>query len=149
MRRRIGKAKKTGVRKVNVPNLSGLNRSQAKAALEAVGLTWSETSSNMQNINLDNTIESQGVASGTTVKIGDSVSFSYYVYVAPPPPPPPPSSRAPPPCPPPQPAPWWPRARSHPPWWCPAPCAPVAPPPTPPPPPGRTPPPTPPLWVYI
>lgn len=85
---------KTGIRKVNVPNLSGLSRSQAKTALESVGLTWSETSSTMQNINLDNTIESQGIASGTTVKIGDSVSFSYYVYVAPPPAPPtaPPSS---------------------------------------------------------
>ena len=57
MRRRIGKAKKTGVRKVNVPNLSGLNRSQAKAALEAVGLTWSETSSVVQNVNLNETIE--------------------------------------------------------------------------------------------
>jgi hypothetical protein len=79
---------KTGIRKVNVPNLSGLSRSQAKTALESVGLTWSETSSTMQNINLDNTIESQGIASGTAVKIGDSVSFSYYLYVAPPPAPP-------------------------------------------------------------
>ena len=87
--RKTGRSAKFGIRKVTVPSLSGLTRSQAKTALESVGLTWSETSSTMQNINLDNTIESQGVASGTTVKIGDSVSFSYYVYVAPPPPPPP------------------------------------------------------------
>jgi hypothetical protein len=87
--RKTGRSAKFGIRKVTVPSLSGLTRSQAKTALESVGLTWSETSSTMQNINLDNTIESQGVASGTTVKIGDSVSFSYYLYVAPPPPPPP------------------------------------------------------------
>jgi beta-lactam-binding protein with PASTA domain len=89
MRRKPSRSNRLGIRKVNVPNLSGLSRSQAKTALESVGLTWTETSSTMQNINLDNVIESQGTASGTAVKIGDSVSFSYYVYVAPPPPPPP------------------------------------------------------------
>ena len=85
MRRKPSRSSRLGIRKVNVPNLSGLSRSQAKTALESAGLTWTETSSTMQNINLDNTIENQGVASGSTVKIGDSVSFSYYLYVAPPP----------------------------------------------------------------
>jgi len=42
MRRKAGISKKTGVRKVNVPNLSGLTRSQAQAALTAAGLTYSE-----------------------------------------------------------------------------------------------------------
>lgn len=83
-----GRFSRGGTRKVNVPNLSGLSRSQAKTLLESLGLTWSESSSTVQNINLDNAIESQGVASGSTLKIGDSVSFSYYLYVAPPPAPP-------------------------------------------------------------
>jgi hypothetical protein len=78
-----------GIRKVNVPNLSGLNRSQAKTALEAVGLTWTESSSAIQNINLDQSIVSQEIANGTAVNIGSSIPFIYYVYVAPPPPPPP------------------------------------------------------------
>ena len=77
---------KTGIRKVNVPSLSGLSRSQAKTTLESVGLTWTETSSVVQNVNLNDTIENQGIASGTTVNIGTSISFTYYLYVAPPPP---------------------------------------------------------------
>ena len=54
--RKSGKSRKGGIRKVTVPNLSGLSRSQAKTALESAGLTWTETSSTMQHINLDNTI---------------------------------------------------------------------------------------------
>jgi len=81
--RHIGRLGKVGIRKVTVPSLSGLSRSQAKDLLNSVGLNWTETSSVVQNINLDNVIENQGIASGATVKIGDSVSFSYYLYVAP------------------------------------------------------------------
>jgi hypothetical protein len=89
MRRKTGRV---GRRKVNVPNLSGLSRSQAKTLLESVGLNWSETASTIQNINLDQSIVSQEIESGNTIRIGDTVSFSYYNYVAPPPPPPPPPS---------------------------------------------------------
>jgi len=46
MRRRAGKAKKTGVRKVNVPNLSGLTRSQAQSAITSAGLNYSESTTN-------------------------------------------------------------------------------------------------------
>jgi hypothetical protein len=78
-------ARKVGVRKVIVPNLSGLSRSQAKTALESVGLTWSETASNVENINIDQSIVNQGTSNGVTVNIGSSISFTYYNYVAPPP----------------------------------------------------------------
>ena len=78
-------SRKVGTRKVNVPNLSGLTRSQAKTALESVGLTWSETAANIENINLDQSIVNQGTSSGITVNIGTSISFTYYNYVAPPP----------------------------------------------------------------
>ena len=88
--RKSGKSRKGGIRKVTVPSLSGLSRSQAKTLLESVGLSWYETSSNVENVNLDQSIVSQETSSGTTVNIGQSISFSYYVYVAPPPPPPPP-----------------------------------------------------------
>jgi hypothetical protein len=78
-------SRKVGIRKVIVPNLSGLSRSQAKTALESVGLTWSETASNVENINIDQSIVNQGTSSGVTVNIGTSISFTYYNYVAPPP----------------------------------------------------------------
>ena len=93
--RKSGKSRKGGIRKVTVPSLSGLSRSQAKTLLESVGLSWYETSSTVENVNLDQSIVSQETPSGTTVNIGQTISFSYYVYVAPPPPPPPPPSQPP------------------------------------------------------
>ena len=84
MRRRAGRAKKTGVRKVNVPNLSGLTREQAQTALSAVGLFSAATPSNTENINLSLNVVSQETAAGSTVLIGHQVSFTYYNYVAPP-----------------------------------------------------------------
>jgi hypothetical protein len=83
--KRPNSARKVGIRKVIVPDLSGLSRSQAKTALESVGLTWSETASNIENINIDQSIVNQGTSSGVTVNIGTSISFTYYNYVAPPP----------------------------------------------------------------
>lgn len=87
MRRRGGRF---GRRKVNVPNLSGLSRSQAKSLLESVGLNWSENSTSVQNINLDQSIIDQETPHNSVVRIGETVSFNYYTYVAPPPPPAPP-----------------------------------------------------------
>jgi hypothetical protein len=83
MRRRSGIGKKTGVRKVNVPNLSGLTRSQAITAIQAVGLAYSESTTNTSDSGLTSFIQSQGVSSGATVLIGTSISFVYYNYVAP------------------------------------------------------------------
>jgi hypothetical protein len=82
MRRRVGIAKRTGVRKVNVPNLSGLTRSQAQAALSAAGLTYSESTTNTSDSGLTNLIQSQSTSSGSAVLIGSSITFVYYNYVA-------------------------------------------------------------------
>lgn len=73
-----------GIRKVNVPNLSGLSRSQAKATLSAVGLTWTETENTTTNSSLDQSLVSQGITHNTAVIIGSSVPITYYQYVAPP-----------------------------------------------------------------
>jgi len=73
-----------GIRKVDVPNLSGLNRDQSIAVLNAVGLVPVDTPTNTENINLNLTIVSQSQAAGSTVLIGSQVSFNYYNYVAPP-----------------------------------------------------------------
>ncbi len=73
-----------GVRKVNVPNLSGLTRQQAQDALSAVGLTWSESSSNTGDSGLNLFILSQGVSAGSVVLIGSEIPYTYYLYVAPP-----------------------------------------------------------------
>jgi hypothetical protein len=83
MRRRSGIGKKTGVRKVNVPNLSGLTRSQAITAIQAAGLNYSESTTDTSDSGLTNYIQSQGTSSGDTVLIGTSLPFVYYNYVAP------------------------------------------------------------------
>jgi hypothetical protein len=82
MRRRAGKARKTGVRKVNVPNLSGLTRSQAQSAITSAGLTYSESTTNTSDSGLTNLIQSQSTSSGSAVLIGSSITFVYYNYVA-------------------------------------------------------------------
>jgi beta-lactam-binding protein with PASTA domain len=73
-----------GIRKVDVPNLSGLARDQSMAVLNAVGLVPVDTPTNTENINLNLGIVSQSQAAGSTVLIGSQVSFNYYNYVAPP-----------------------------------------------------------------
>ena len=73
-----------GIRKVDVPNLSGLNREQSIAVLNAVGLIPVDTPTNTENANLNLVIVSQSQAAGSTVLIGSQVSFNYYNYVAPP-----------------------------------------------------------------
>jgi hypothetical protein len=82
--RKIGLLGKLGIRKVNVPSLSGLTRAQAKQELESRGLSWQETAESTTNINLDFAIKDQTVASNSVIKIGDPVGFTYYNYVAPP-----------------------------------------------------------------
>ena len=80
-RRRFGNI---GIKKVIVPDLSGLTKSQAEATLSASGLSWTETPSTTSDININLNIVSQGIAAGTTVLIGSQVPFTYYDYVAPP-----------------------------------------------------------------
>jgi len=82
--RKIGLLGKLGIRKVNVPNLSGLTRAQAKQELESRGLAWQETAESTTNISIDLNIKEQSVATGSVVKIGDTIGFTYYGYVAPP-----------------------------------------------------------------
>jgi len=73
-----------GIRKVDVPNLSGLTRDQSIAVLNAVGLVPVDVPTNTENINLNLGIVSQTQAAGSTVLIGSQVTFNYYNYVAPP-----------------------------------------------------------------
>jgi hypothetical protein len=81
MRRRAGRSKRTGPKKVNVPDLSGLTRSQAQAALSAVGLSYSESTANTSDTSLTSKIQSQGSSSNLTVLVGSNISFVYYIYV--------------------------------------------------------------------
>lgn len=80
MRKRPGRA---GSRKTGVPNLNGLTRSQARAALEAAGFVYSESSQETNTLGLDLLVNAQGISSGTIANIGSTVSFVYYNYVAP------------------------------------------------------------------
>ena len=77
------KKTKIGLKKVNVPNLSGLSRAAAQAALANVGLTYSESTENTTDSGLDNILSTQNISPGTTVEIGTPVNFTYKIYVAP------------------------------------------------------------------
>lgn len=67
-------------RKVQVPNLSGMTRSQAQAALTAAGLSYSETNENTGDSGLDTKIK-DGTQTTGTVLLGSTVSYTYYTYV--------------------------------------------------------------------
>jgi hypothetical protein len=73
-----------GIRKVNMPNISGLTRTQAKQTIEAVGLSWEEIAETTSNSAINSNIKEQPIAVNTALKIGDKVTFTYYNYVAPP-----------------------------------------------------------------
>ena len=84
---RRGKSRRVlsfGVRKVNVPNLSGLTRAQAQTSLSSVGLSWTESATDTGNAGINLNIVDQGIPAGTAVLIGSQVPFTYYNYVAPP-----------------------------------------------------------------
>jgi hypothetical protein len=83
MRRRSSKIGRGGIRKVTVPNLSGLTRTQAHSLLSSLGLFYSESTSNTSDSGLTNYIQSQTVSNGSVVTIGSSVPFVYYTYVNP------------------------------------------------------------------
>jgi len=84
MARRLRIARGSGVRKVTVPDLSGLTKSESESLLSSLGLNHSSSSSNTETSSLSNKISSQSISSGSTVLIGSEVSFVYYNYVAPP-----------------------------------------------------------------
>lgn len=69
-----------GPRKVTVPNLSGMTRSQAQAALTAAGLSYSETNENTGDSALDTKIK-DGTQTTGLVLLGSTVSYTYYTYV--------------------------------------------------------------------
>jgi hypothetical protein len=69
---------------VPVPNLNGLNRSQAIAAIQTAGLTFKSNSPvESSNSSLNDKVSSQEIPSGTLVDYESEISFSYYIYVAP------------------------------------------------------------------
>lgn len=72
---------------VAVPNISGLSRSAAQAAITNAGLKFLEAVSPVDTTNssLDGQVSSQSFAAGTLIDYETTVSYSYYRYVAPPP----------------------------------------------------------------
>lgn len=83
MPKRTGRSAKSGIRKVTIPNLSGLTRGQAQSALASLGLNYSESTTDTSDSGLTNYIQSQNISSVSTVTIGSSVPFVYYNYVNP------------------------------------------------------------------
>jgi hypothetical protein len=69
---------------VPAPNLSGLNRGQAIAAIQSAGLVFGGNAAvQTSNSSLNDFVQSQAIAAGTLVDYESSLSFGYYVYVAP------------------------------------------------------------------
>lgn len=67
-----------------VPDLSGLSKTAAEAAITAAGLTvGTGTSSGSSISSQDNIVSAQSVASGQVVDYDTQIDFSYYLYVAP------------------------------------------------------------------
>jgi hypothetical protein len=74
----------TGLKRVTIPDLSGLTKTEIETLLDSLGISYSSTASNTENSGLANKHKSQSVAAGTTVLRGSSISFEYYNYTAPP-----------------------------------------------------------------
>ena len=83
MRKKSRKGGKVGIRKVTVPNLSGLTRLQAQSLLSSLGLNYSESTTNTSTSSLADSIASQGFSHNSTVPIGSTLPFVYYNYVDP------------------------------------------------------------------
>ena len=67
-----------------VPDLSGLSKTAAEAAIIAAGLTVGNPTSTGSSISAqDNVISSQSVASGEVVEYDTVIDYVYYTYVAP------------------------------------------------------------------
>lgn len=71
---------------VAVPNLSGLSRSEAQAAITNAGLVFSESTSPVDTTtsSLNDKVSGQSVGATTLVDYESTISYSYYRYVAPP-----------------------------------------------------------------
>jgi hypothetical protein len=71
-----------GARKVTVPDLTGMTRSQAQTALTNAGLSYSETNENTST-EANGTKIKAGTQTTGTVLLGSTVSYTYYTYVYP------------------------------------------------------------------
>ncbi len=80
MRRRSGRS---GSRRSSIPNLSGLTRSQAIAAIQSAGFRYSESEEETNDSGLNSLIRSQSFSAGTIAPLGSTIPFTYYNYVAP------------------------------------------------------------------
>ena len=78
MRRRAGRS---GSRRFSVPDLNGLTRSQAIAAIQAAGFTYLESQQETTNSGLNLFIGGQSVSAGTVIPLGSTIPFVYYNYV--------------------------------------------------------------------
>jgi hypothetical protein len=70
---------------VQVPDISGLTRSQAQSAITSSGLSFLESDApiDTSNSSLDGKTALQSLTAGTLVDYETTISYSYYRYVAP------------------------------------------------------------------
>lgn len=73
--------RKNSIKKITVPNLSGLSRSQAQSVLNMLGINYAESTTTTSDSSLTSKVSSQNYNPGETLTIGSTLSFVYYNYV--------------------------------------------------------------------
>jgi len=76
---------KTGVRKVSVPNIIGINKTQARIDLSNISLTYLEQTTPGTVLSDNDIVSAQGTASGSVIPRGSVVQYTYKVFTFTPP----------------------------------------------------------------
>ena len=76
---------KTGVRKVSVPNIIGINKTQARINLSNISLTYLEQTTPGTVLSDNDIVSAQGTASGSVIPRGSVVQYTYKVFTFTPP----------------------------------------------------------------
>ena len=76
---------KTGVRKVAVPNIIGISKTQARINLSNISLTYLEQTTAGTSLADNDIVSAQNTSSGTIIPMGSIVQYTYKVFTFTPP----------------------------------------------------------------
>lgn len=76
---------KTGVRKVAVPNIIGISKTQARINLSNISLTYLEQTTPGTSLDDNDIVSVQNTSSGSVVPMGSIVQYTYKVFTFTPP----------------------------------------------------------------
>ena len=76
---------KTGIRKVAVPNIIGISKTQARINLSNISLTYLEQTTPGTSLADNDIVSAQNTSSGTVIPMGSIVQYTYKVFTFTPP----------------------------------------------------------------